>query len=598
METEGRNAEGVHVPDKARDSGDRFLEMAGRLVAATLDDQAIIARVADLVVPRLADLCVVDISPDDAKSRRVACAAADPAKRDLLHDLTLRFPDGAHVGRPLTSIHQDGQPVLLATIAVPTLDETNPDDEYPGLARRLAPRSFIGVPLVARGRALGVLGLWMSESGRHFAAEDLDEVRRFADHCALALDTGRRYQEARRQSEELRRLNDELRAEIRRRDDDLARARAERDDLRQILDEVPEGVAITDAFGNLVLLNAAGEALLGRPPLVASLSREGSPGYRLDGTADPSALQALTGSVLTGETIRGAQLLVENQSTGERRPVLASFVPLRDTSGRITGALGVFQDITAIKELEQQKDDFLAAVSHDLKTPITAIKGYAQLLRRYLTRGTASHQHRVLGALDGIDRTSTRMTTQVNQLLDLARLQMERPLDLDLRETDLVALARRVVSDHHGLSPRHHLVLDCQVSTLVGQWDPARIERLLANLVGNAIKYSPDGGKVLVLLKRHDGEDGPWAVVSIRDHGIGIPAEDLPRIFDRFYRGSNLSVDLGGAGIGLASTLQIVREHHGVISVESAEGNGSVFTVRLPLPRPAPDPAGPSCIQS
>lgn len=598
METEGRNAEGIRMPDTARDAADRFLEMAGRMVGATLDDQATIGRVADLAVPHLADLCVVEVSPGDPEFRRVACAAADPAKRGLLHDVTRRFPDSAHVGRPLARVLQRGQPILLATIPNPTPDEANPDDEYPRLARRLDPRSFIGVPLVARDRLLGVVGLWMSESGRHFVEADLAVAQRYADRCALALDNARLYGEARRQSADLSRLNDELRAKIRRLDDDLVQARAERDDLRQILDEVPEGVVVADASGRLIVLNAAGEALLGRQVTGARLPRDPSSGYRLDGTAEPSAIETLTTSVLTGETIRGAQLMVENQSTGERRPVLASVVPLRDADGRITGALGMFHDITAIKELDQQKDDFLAAVSHDLKTPITAIKGYAQLLRRYLTRGAPSHQHRVLGALDGIDRTSTRMAAQVNQLLDLARLRMERPLDLDLRETDLVALARRVIGEHHGLSPRHRLVLESQVPTLVGQWDPMRVERLLTNLLGNAIKYSPDGGEVLVLLKRDDGEDGSWAILAVRDHGIGIPSEDLPRIFDRFYRGRNLSVDLGGTGIGLASTLQIVREHHGAISVESAEGHGSVFTVRLPLPRLAPDPAGPSYSQS
>ncbi len=132
-------------------------------------------------------------------------------------------------------------------------------------------------------------------------------------------------------------------------------------------------------------------------------------------------------------------------------------------------------------------------------------------------------------------------------------------------------------------SDRHRLVLDARAERIIGAWDALRLERLLDNLLSNAIKYSPAGGEVRLTVQQEDDAGAPWAVLSVRDPGIGIPAADLAHIFSRFYRAANTAQQMTGSGIGLASARQIVQEHGGVISAVSAEGEGSVFTVRLPL---------------
>jgi signal transduction histidine kinase len=164
-------------------------------------------------------------------------------------------------------------------------------------------------------------------------------------------------------------------------------------------------------------------------------------------------------------------------------------------------------------------------------------------------------------------------------VLDAARLQEGRPLELDRRPTDLVALARRAAAECQQTTGRHRIRCEAQVPRLVGRWDAARLERVLGNLLDNAVKYSPGGTEITLTVAR----SGATAVVAVRDRGVGIPAGDLPRVFERFYRGSNVAGRIGGTGLGLAGVKRIVEQHGGTIEVESVEGVGSTFTVRLPL---------------
>ena len=150
---------------------------------------------------------------------------------------------------------------------------------------------------------------------------------------------------------------------------------------------------------------------------------------------------------------------------------------------------------------------------------------------------------------------------------------------------DLVALTEDLVAQYAATTNQHRLVLSGEGhGVLVGCWDTDRLEQVIGNLLTNAIKYSPEGGPVDVTLARVEDEGGAWARLAVRDRGLGIPAEDRPRLFERFHRGSNVIGRIVGTGIGLASAARIVRQHGGSIAVESEEGEGSTFTVMLPLP--------------
>jgi signal transduction histidine kinase len=229
------------------------------------------------------------------------------------------------------------------------------------------------------------------------------------------------------------------------------------------------------------------------------------------------------------------------------------------------------------------REVFMATVAHDLKNPLGAVHGYTQLLERQIGALDIPAQQRLIQLVARIAQTTNRAISQIDELLDLASLHANQELLLNLAPVDLVPLARQMVDDYQQTTPRHSLRFESESDELVGVWDRTRITRVLANLLANAIKYSPAGGEIEVQVGREVRDGHSLAALSVEDDGIGIPAEDLPHIFDRFYRGRNTGRELPGTGLGLASARQIIEQHGGTIEVESRPGEGSRFTVHLPL---------------
>ncbi len=358
--------------------------------------------------------------------------------------------------------------------------------------------------------------------------------------------------------------------------------------LGQVVDVMPEGILISDAAGRVYLRNAAAEKIMGTVPddVLEGLAVRTR---RLDGSACEPSNTPLARAVFDGEVVLGEQLVIINDVADREVPILVNSAPLSDGAGGPAGGVAVFQDITPLRDLERQKDEFLAAVSHDLKTPATIIKGRANLLHRAISRSDSLPTTTVIEGLTSIDESTIQLVRLVDELLDITRWRMGQAIELDLGPADLVRIANRLAGEYRNMSPRHSIVVETDVARLVGDWDEARIERVMANLLSNAVKYSPRGGEIVIQTTHIDRDGAPWAAVSVRDSGIGIPPQELDRVFEPYFRGSNVTRSISGTGVGLAGTRHIVEEHAGHILVESEVGRGTTFTVELPLLRDQPD---------
>jgi signal transduction histidine kinase len=252
-------------------------------------------------------------------------------------------------------------------------------------------------------------------------------------------------------------------------------------------------------------------------------------------------------------------------------------------------ALGLlYRRLRAAEEALRAHDELIAVAAHELKTPLTIITGYAQALQRRAMRQSSLPQseHDKLRVIIGQARRLDRL---IDSLLDLSSLQHGQ-FRLEAGEVDLSALARRAADDVGQAAPRYSITAESPETPLLVHGDALRLEQVLWNLLQNAIKYSPAGGPIQMQVRRH----GQEAWLSVRDHGIGIPEEEQGQLFQPFYRADTQSAQgVRGVGIGLAVVHDIVRRHGGAVEVASVEGQGSTFTVRLPLAAPAPGAALP-----
>jgi PAS domain S-box-containing protein len=256
---------------------------------------------------------------------------------------------------------------------------------------------------------------------------------------------------------------------------------------------------------------------------------------------------------------------------GKRIPVLVAATRIEQTETCIGFAL----DITERKELDKRKDEFISMASHELKTPLTSLKGFLNLLQRHFQ---GQKEEKGLYYLTRMDAQIDKLSRLINDLLDLSRMQTNK---LAYREErfDLEALVQEIRENIQETAPTHHLHLEGEVrSEMSGDRD--RIGQVLINLLNNAIKYSPYADKVVIRLKQEDN----WAVVSVEDYGIGIATENQHKIFERFFQVCEPEEQTyPGLGIGLYISSEIVRRHGGKIWVESEKGKGSTFHVALPL---------------
>ena len=508
-----------------------FLAEAGWVLGSSLDYQQTLTDVARLAVPRIADWCAVDIFVDN-RLERLALEHADPLKVALARELQETLL-AASAAAGVTAIRAH-EPVLVREIDDAALATFGFDKRQHEIARALAPRSYVTVPLVARGEVFGSISLVTAESGRIYTEDDLTLAQELARNAAAAIDNARLYAEAER------------------------RGRAAR-----ALEAVGDGVVLVDRAGVIRLWNTAAGTMTGflEEDVLGKKIEDVVQGWREISPLIPVASKP-------GEPVRAETVPVE--FGGRELWISGSGVGFEE------GTVYAFRDLTEERALEELKADFVATVSHELRTPLAAIYGAAQTIRRTDIELDPEIQNQLLGV---IAAESDRLGTIVNDLLVAGRLDAGQ-LPVTIESCNPVELAGAVVEAARTHLPEEvelELRASKQVPDVVA--DPGQLRQVLVNLVDNAIKYSPEGGLVALSVSNGDGA----IRFSVEDRGLGIPATEHRRIFEKFYRlDPDMTRGIGGTGLGLYICRELVRRMDGKIWVESKLGEGSTFVVELP----------------
>lgn len=349
------------------------------------------------------------------------------------------------------------------------------------------------------------------------------------------------------------------------------RVRASEERFRLLCDNAPIGIAISRGIHN-VYINQTLVNLFGYDSVAELL------GISFLELVTPECREQIRTYVAQRE--RGEVAPVSYETTGLRKDhstftlaVDVGRMPLGDEIASIT----FMTDITERKEAERHKDDFLSMASHELRTPITSVKAYTQLLQRMFEKEGKKEPALYLSKMD---TQINKLTQLIVTLLDVTRLQANKLVFTDA-SFDFDTLVHDVVENIQRTTPRHSIVIDGSIKrSIVG--DRERLGQVLRNLIGNAVKYSPRQEIVRVSLSSTFEQ----LTVHVQDFGIGIPRHQQAKVFERFYRVyENNDTTYPGLGIGLYMAREIIARHHGTLSVESVEGQGSIFSFSLPLQR-------------
>ena len=433
-------------------------------------------------------------------------------------------------------------------------------------------RQVVALPMSVGQRTVGAIFVFRRWGGR-FSRNDHQMLSSFADQAAIAVHNAQLYEQV---SREKRRLD-------------------------AIIEHSADGVMILDAGHRIRVFNRALAALTGWTAADA-LGREHDElirWARIDSGVDLSAAEA--GGWPLAQRAGGSRsdaggaaerrlapnldarhgdqtLYVEGdlrRRDGSTVSVGVTYAPMLDRDRRLANIIANVHDITRFRETEELKSIFISVISHELKTPVSLIKGYAGTLRR---EDAQWDEQTLRESLAVIEEESDRLNALIDNLLDASRLQAGA-LPLNLSEVAVDDMARRVVNKFRPQTGKHQFVVDFPANWPLVRGDEARLEQVLSNLLTNAIKYSPDGGTI-----RISGQVWPDRVVTtVRDHGIGIAPAEQTRVFDAFYRVDDAPTRrTQGTGLGLYLAKAVVEAHGGRIWVESDPGHGAAFSFSLP----------------
>ena len=362
-----------------------------------------------------------------------------------------------------------------------------------------------------------------------------------------------------------------------------AEVRQAKQQLEAIFQHVADGITVQDAKGTIIYANDTGAKRCGFPSAqeMLALDKQSLDQYLVrfemrDEDGHPLSIGELPAyKALQGEKYSERVIRYLDTQTAASSWVIVKSTPIFDERGRVQLAVNIFSDITEQKEHEQRKDAFIGMASHELRTPVTSLKGFTQLLKRMFERqGVTEPLHYLARMESQLDR----LTKLIKDLLDISKMQMDK-LPLRLEALDLNELVRKTVEEIQEMVVTHQLRFESTAQPVV-VGDKDRIEQVLINLLNNAVKYSANAKNVIIRVNANQEQ----AIVSVQDFGTGIAGAHQQKIFERFYQITDTEEKpFSGLGIGLYIASQIIKQHQGHMWVESSKGTGATFCFTLPL---------------
>lgn len=384
--------------------------------------------------------------------------------------------------------------------------------------------------------------------------------------------------ERKRTEDELQRYHDNLESLVEERTEQLA---AEKEILSVTLSSMSDGVITVDAEKRIMLFNKIAEELT-EWKFEEVQGKAVDEIFQLIDEKTKSTIENPVDKVLSsGKTEAGSKRDALIARGGSERPIFATASSIRKNDGTMIGIVMVFRDVSQEREIERMKEDIVSLVSHELRTPLTSIHAYTETI---LCDPNMPEKTR-RGFLSIIDEESNRLANLIEDILEVSRIE-SRSVEVVREAVDVAAIIRQVLLALQPLAEKKDIQLKADIADELGelQADKSKIQSMVTNLVNNAIKFTPERGRVSVSAQRRSEE----LVIRISDTGIGIPKEALARIFERFYRVYRPGAQIQGTGLGLAIVEKIVEMHSGRIEVESEVDEGTTFTISLPLTaRPA-----------
>lgn len=351
----------------------------------------------------------------------------------------------------------------------------------------------------------------------------------------------------------------------------------ERDKTNIILHSIGDGVLVVDKNLNIVLFNEVAAQISGFT-VAEALGKKYSDILKFIFEKDETINDVfIKEAISSGQIKEMANHTVLIRKDGSRVPVADSAAPLKDKKGNISGCVVVFRDVTREREIDRAKSEFVSVASHQLRTPLTGIKWFTELLLKNNLDPTTKDY------VQQIAVSNERMVQLVNDLLNVSRIETGRNFEIILQEKDIVPIIKDVINEQLPGALKKHVSLVCDAKApheLVLKVDELKIRQVFQNLVSNAIKYSKDNGTIILGCENK----GDMVEFYVRDNGIGIPKGQERRIFEKFFRAENaLTAHTDGTGLGLYIVKAIAEAHGGRVRFETKEGEGSVFYVSLPL---------------